>query len=181
MYFINPFKGLRPTKEKASSVSIPSTDHLSEKLIAKHKKKNPWSFLNVFSPNNLYSKDEINEKSKEQFDLMKKKSILKKDIDNSFYIYKISTIDHAQVGIIGRAKLSAYDNLHIRGHEEIFLERSQQRFKQMNNLNTQVGPIYVIYPDNPELTSLIKKEIVSKPKYSFDALDNCKHEMWIVN
>ena len=181
MYFINPFKGLRPTKEKASSVSIPSTDHLSEKLIAKHKKKNPWSFLNVFSPNNINSKDEINEKSKEQFDLMKKKSILKKDIDNSFYIYKISTIDHAQVGIIGRAKLSAYDNLHIRGHEEIFLERSQQRFKQMNNLNTQVGPIYVIYPDNPELTSLIKKEIVSKPKYSFDALDNCKHEMWIVN
>jgi len=38
MYFINPFKGLRPTVEKASSVSIPSTDHLSEESITKHKK-----------------------------------------------------------------------------------------------------------------------------------------------
>ena len=34
MHFINPFKGLRPIKEKASSVSIPSTDHLSEKVIS---------------------------------------------------------------------------------------------------------------------------------------------------
>ena len=30
MYFINPFKALRPTKENASSVAIASTDHLGE-------------------------------------------------------------------------------------------------------------------------------------------------------
>ena len=174
MYFINPFKGLRPTKEKASSVAVTSTDHLSKELVADQKKNNPWSYLNVFGAEN-------SSKSKEQFELMKKKSILTKDSNNSFYIYKVSTKDHAQVGIIGTAKLSAYDNLHIRGHEEIFLERAQKRLKQMNNLNAQIGPIYVIYPDNDELTELIKKEIVLKPTYSFKALDLCKHEMWIVN
>ena len=174
MYFINPFKGLRPTKEKASSVAVTSTDHLSKDLVADHKKNNPWSYLNVFGAEN-------SSKSKEQFELMKKKSILTKDSNNSFYIYKVSTKDHTQVGIVGAAKLSAYDNLHIRGHEEIFLERAQKRLKQMNNLNAQIGPIYVIYPDNEELTELIKKEIVLKPTYSFEALDMCKHEMWIVN
>ena len=174
MHFINPFKGLRPTEENASSVAITSTDHLSKEIVAGHKKNNPWSYLNVFGAENDL-------KSKEQFELMKKKSILTKDSNNSFYIYKVSTKDHAQVGIIGTAKLSAYDNLHIRGHEEIFLERAQKRLKQMNNLNAQIGPIYVIYPDNEELTELIKKEIVLKPTYSFEALDMCKHEMWIVN
>jgi len=174
MYFINPFKGLRPTEENASSVAITSTDHLSKEIVAVHKKNNPYSYLNVFEAGNDL-------KSKEQFELMKKKSILTKDNNNSFYIYKVSTKDHAQVGIIGTAKLSAYDNLHIRGHEEIFLERAQKRLKQMNNLNAQIGPIYVIYPDNEELTELIKKEIVLKPTYSFEALDMCKHEMWIVN
>jgi len=174
MYFINPFKGLRPTEEKASSVAITSTDHLSKEIISDHKKNNQWSYLNVFSAEN-------NSKSKEQFELMKKNSILTKDKNNSFYIYKISAKDHAQVGIIGTAKLSAYDNLHIRGHEEIFLERAQTRLKQLDNLNAQIGPIYVIYPDNAELTELIKKEIVSKPTYSFDALDHFKHEMWIIN
>ena len=174
MYFINPFKGLRPTEEKASSVAIASTDHLSKEIVSDHKKNNQWSYLNVFNAEN-------SSKSKEQFELMKKNSILTKDSNNSFYIYKISTTDHAQVGIIGTAKLSAYDNLHIRGHEEIFLERAQKRLQQMDNLNAQIGPIYVIYPDNAELAELIKKEIISKPTYSFDALDGCKHEMWIVN
>ena len=174
MYFINPFRGLRPKEEEASSVVIASTDHLSEKDVDDFKKKNPWNYLNVFT-------EENDTKSKEQFELMKEKSILTKDKQNSFYIYKITTGNHSQVGIVGTAKLSAYDNLHIRGHEEIFLERAQKRLKQMDNLNAQIGPIYVIYPDNKELSVFINNEIVSTPIYSFEALDKCKHEMWRVN
>ena len=174
MYFINPFKGLRPAEKEASTVAITSTDHLSKEVVANHRKNNQWSYLNVFDAGN-------DSKSKEQFELMKKNLILTKDSNNSFYIYKISTKDHKQVGIIGAAKLSAYDNLHIRGHEEIYLERAQKRLGQMDNLNAQVGPIYVIHPDNAELNEIIKKEIVSKPTYSFEALDQCKHEMWVVN
>ena len=114
-------------------MAITSTDHLSKEVIAKHRKNNQWSYLNVFDAEN-------NSKSKEQFELMKKNSILTKDSKNSFYIYKISTKDHEQVGIVGTAKLSAYDNLHIRGHEEIYLERAQKRQKEMYNLNAQIGP-----------------------------------------
>ena len=65
MDFIIPFKGLRPTEEKASSVAITSTDHLSKEIVSSHKKNNPWSYLNVFDAEN-------NSKSKEQFELMKK-------------------------------------------------------------------------------------------------------------
>ena len=174
MYFINPFRALRPTKENAESVSITSTDHLSKEVVEEHKKKNPWSYLNVFGAEN-------SSKSKDQFELMKKKSVLQKDKNNSFYIYRISTGNHSQVGIVGTAKLSAYDNLHIRGHEEIFLERAQNRLKQMDNLNAQIGPIYVIHPDNEQLSSLVNIELAKEPIYSFKALDNCKHEMWIVD
>ena len=56
MHFINPFKGLRPTKEKAASVPVPSTDHLSKDVVINHKKNNPWSYLNIFN------RDEENEK-----------------------------------------------------------------------------------------------------------------------
>ena len=174
MYFINPFKALRPTKEKAESVSITSTDHLSKEVVEEHKKNNPWSYLNVFGAEN-------SSKSKNQFELMKKNSVLQKDRNNSFYIYKISTGNHSQVGIVGTAKLSAYDNLHIRGHEEIFLERAQNRLKQMDNLNAQIGPIYVIHPDNDQLSFLVNSELTKEPIYSFKALDDCKHEMWIVD
>ena len=79
MFFINPFKGLRPTKENASSVTIASTDHLSEDMKTKHLKKNPWSYLNVFNAENK-------KKSKEQFDLMKEKSIITKE-KNFLFIF----------------------------------------------------------------------------------------------
>ena len=174
MYFINPFKALRPKKENASSVAVASTDHLGEDGKKEHLKKNPWSYLNVFDAGNDL-------KSKEQFKLMKEKSIIKKENDTSFYIYKISDQNHEQIGVIGTAKLSAYDNLHIRGHEEIFLERAQKRLKQMDNLNAQIGPIYTIYPDNKQLDQLLKSETLYDPIYSFKALDKCKHEMWILN
>ena len=174
MYFINPFKALRPTKENASSVAVASTDHIGEDRKKEHLKKNPWSYLNVFDAGNDL-------KSKEQFKLMKEKSIIKKENDTSFYIYKISDQNHEQIGVIGTAKLSAYDNLHIRGHEEIFLERAQKRLKQMDNLNAQIGPIYTIYPDNKQLDQLLKSETLYDPIYSFKALDKCKHEMWILN
>ena len=62
MHFINPFRGLRPTEDKASSVSIPSTDHLSQEIIKNHKKNNPWSYLNIFNP------DFSNSKSKKEID-----------------------------------------------------------------------------------------------------------------
>jgi uncharacterized protein (DUF1015 family) len=183
MHFINPFRGLRPTEEKVSTVSIPSADHLSEEIIINHKKNNPWSYLNIFNPDlkNSKSQNEINVVAKKQFELMKNKSVLEKDNIKSFYIYKISTKDHSQIGIIGAAKLSAYDNLHIRGHEEIYFERSQKRFEQINNLNAQIGPIYVIHADNSALTELIEKQTIPKPVYSFNALDECKHELWVVS
>ena len=63
MYFINPFKGLRPTKENAPSVAVTSTDHLSKDSLVDDKKNNPWSYLNVFNAEN-------DSKSKEQFELM---------------------------------------------------------------------------------------------------------------
>ncbi len=174
MYFINPFKALRPAEKEAHSVTIASTDHLSEDMQKNHLKKNPWSYLNVFNAENK-------KKSKEQFELMKDKSIITKEKKLSFYIYRISKENFKQVGIVGTAKLSAYDNLHIRGHEEIFFERSQKRMKQMDNLNAQIGPIYAVYPDNKELNDLIGNELIDTPIYSFKGMDGCKHEMWVVN
>ena len=183
MHFINPFRGLRPKEKKASNVTIPSTDHLSKEMVVSHKKKNPWSYLNIFNPDGeeTKSKKELDVKAKEQFELMKSKSILMKDNNKSFYIYKISSKNHSQVGVIGTAKLSAYDNLHIRGHEDIYLERSQKRFDQMHNLNAQIGPIYVVSPDDDELNKLVKERIQLNPVDSFNSLDGYKHELWIIN
>ena len=186
MRFINPFKGLRPNTQnnsKNNSIVIPSTDHLSKEIINDHKKDIPWSFLHVLNPNtdNSLSEKEVKNKAKQQFELMKKNNIINKDEKDAYYIYKISSKDHTQTGIIGTTLLSNYDNLHIRGHEEIYLERAQERSDQMLNLNAQIGPIYVIYPDNKDLDELINTQITLPPDFSFKALDECDHYLWVID
>ena len=183
MYLANPFKGLRPEGAEASSVSLPCTDHLSEEMVKSYKESNPWSYLNIFSPDykDTKTKSEIEVGAKDRFELMKEKSVISKDTDNSFYIYKMSTEGHSQIGMIATAKISDYDDLHIRGHEKIYVENSQKRFEQIKNLNAQIGPIYVIYPDEASLDALLKEQTNAEPTYSFDAIDGCRHELWVVN
>ena len=183
MYLANPFRGLRPDGAEASSVSLPSTDHMSKEMIKSYKENNPWSFLNIFSPDykDTKTESEIEIGAKDRFELMKDKSVISKDTDDSFYIYKITTEGHSQIGMIARAKISDYDNLHIRGHEKIYVENSQKRFEQIKNLNAQIGPIYVVYPDEAELDALLKEQTSAKPTYSFDSLDGCQHELWVVS
>ena len=183
MYLANPFRGLRPKGEEAASVALPSTDHLSEEMINSYKEENPWSYLNIFSPGykDTKSESEIDVGAKERFELMKSNSVLGKDEARSFYVYKISTDGHSQIGMIATAKVSDYDDLHIRGHEKIYVENSQKRFEQIKNLNAQIGPIYVVYPDETPLDVLLEEQTNAEPAYSFDAIDGCQHEIWVVN
>ena len=183
MYLANPFRGLRPQGEDAASVALPSTLHLPEEIIKNYKENNPWSFLNIFSPEDpcLKTDQELDAEAKEKFELMKSEAVLGKDEAKSFYIYKISTESHSQIGMIATAKISDYDDLHIRGHEKIYVENSQKRFEQIKNLNAQIGPIYVVYPDETLLDALLKEQTNAEPTYSFDALDDCQHELWVVN
>jgi uncharacterized protein (DUF1015 family) len=113
MYLANPFKGLRPKGAEASSVSLPSTDHLSDEMIKSYKENHPWSYLNIFSPDykDTKTESEIEVGAKDRFELMKEKSVISKDTDNSFYIYKITTEGHSQIGMIAAAKISDYDDL----------------------------------------------------------------------
>lgn len=179
MCFIKPFKGLRPNKEKASKIAIPGTDHLSEEIIKKYKIKNPWSFLNIFHPE-CTSEEEIDAEVKKKFNLMKANSIISQDATDCFYVYKISTKDHSQLGIIAKGKTKEYTKS-ILGHEKIYAENSNRRFKQIKNLQAQIGPIYVIYPDEDKIAEILRKHSKTKPDYLFDSFDNCQHELWAIS
>ena len=173
MILINPFKGLRPKSKLASKISTPGIGYLSKKVIRKQKTKYNKGFLNI-----LLSKNP--KKANRQLLTMKKSSLIKDD-KNSYYIYRITSNSHSQIGIIGKINLSKYDDKNILGHEETFEKRVIERKKQMSSLNTQIGPIYTVHEGNKKLNKLINQIIKSKKNYSFSSVDKCKHDLWIVN
>ena len=169
MILINPFKALRPKKNKAFKISTPSPRYFN---ISKSYSK--YGYLKILTSKNLKN-------SKKYFEIIKNKKLIIKDIKDCYYIYKISNKKHSQIGILGRIDLKMYDDKNILGHEETFKKRVNERKKQILNISTQIGPIYSAYKYNKNLNNFLSNLVKSKPIYSFRSLDKFLHQVWTVN
>ena len=57
----------------------------------------------------------------------------------------------------------------------------KERADQMNNLQTQIGPIYVIYKSQKKIESLLESIIKKIPNYDFESFDGSSHKLWCVD
>ncbi len=180
MINIKPFKGTRPFMEEAKNLIAPSTDHLSIENIEIFKKNNYWNYLKILNPvGQLKEKDSLRE-ARLHFDKMKKNEVIKKDITDFIYIYQIDFKEHSQLGFLSLADIDDFINKKIKAHEKIYEDRMKERAYQMNNINTQIGPIYVSYPFNKNVERILKRYIDKIPEYDFESFDKSIHKLWCV-
>ena len=169
MSLINPFKALRPIQKLAHKISTPNPKYFNGL-----KSYQKFGYLKILTSKNLIQ-------SKKYFKDMKNKKLIIQEIKDCYYIYKISSKHHQQIGILGKVDLNKYDNKNILGHEETFKNRVSERKKQILNISTQVGPIYTAYKHNNYLQKFLTKITKSTPIYSFKSLDKFNHQVWIVD
>ena len=129
MILINPFKGLRPKKNKAHKISTPSPSYFIKNL----RSKSTYGYLKILTNKNLSL-------SKKYFQKMKNDNLLIKENKKSYYIYKISNNSHSQIEVVGKVKLSKYDDKNILGYEETFKKRVSDRKKFMPPKSTWFHP-----------------------------------------
>ena len=181
MIEIIPFKGTRPFNEDAKNLIAPSTDHLSIENIEIFKKNNYWNYLKVLNPVGQLKESDSLIEAKLHFDEMKKNEVIKQDLNNNIYIYQIDLHDHTQLGFLSLVKIEDFINKKIKAHEKIYENRMKERAEQMNNINTQIGPIYVSYQSNFQLDNLLSSYIKKPPEYDFSSFDNSIHKLWCIN
>ena len=181
MILLKPFKGTRPYNEEAKNIIAPSTDHLSDENIKKIYEKNYWNYLKILNPIGQLNKSEILITAKNHFNKMKKHNVIKKDEHLTFYIYEISVKDHIQLGFIALANINDYLSNKIKGHEHTYLNRMQDRADQMINIETQIGPIYLSYPDDNTINALLKSFTITEPNYDFLSFDKSHHRLWCID
>tara|TARA_Y100000590_G_scaffold451909_1_gene594127 strand:- start:1057 stop:2265 length:1209 start_codon:yes stop_codon:yes gene_type:complete len=180
MINIKPFKGTRPFNEEAKNLIAPSTDHLSLENIEIFKKNNYWNYLKILNPvGQLKEKDSLIE-AKLHFEEMKKNEVIKKDHKNHIYIYQIEFKDHKQLGFLCLTLIDDFVNKKIKSHEKIYENRMKERADQMNNINTQIGPIYVSYKTNLEIDNILNEYIKKIPEYDFESFDKSVHKLWCI-
>ncbi len=181
MVDIWPFFGTRPYNQEAKNLIAPSTDHLSIENIEIFKKNNYWNYLKILNPvGQLKEKDSLLE-AKLHFEEMKENNVIKKDNIINFYIYQIDFQNHTQIGFLSLASINDFANNKIKAHEKIYESRMKERADQMNNLRTQIGPIYVIYKAQNKIEKLLKSITVKVPNYDFESFDGSNHKLWCIN
>ncbi|KOR32834.1 hypothetical protein TI05_04810 [Achromatium sp. WMS3] len=185
MPLIRPFAGLRPTENYTAEVAAPPYDVMNAQEARAQAAGHPWSFLHISRPEidlpegtDPYA-PEVYAKAKENLQHMLDQGILKQDPQACFYIYRLTMGTHSQTGVVGAASVTAYDNGRIKKHEFTRPVKEDDRVRQIEALNAQTGPVFLVYPSTLELDSLLANCSDSTPDIDISR-DGVRHELWVL-
>lgn len=184
---IEPFRGLRPTKEIADQVAAPPYDVLNSKEAKELTADNEFSFLHITKPEidlpdgvDLYS-DEVYAKAQENFDRFLKEKILVRDETKNFYIYKQTWRDHTQVGLVAGASAQDYQDDVIKKHEYTRPDKEKDRMRHIETLNANTGPVFLTFKQKDSIDALFENAMAKEPEYDFVTRNDVRHIFYVVD
>ncbi|MEA3303251.1 MAG: DUF1015 family protein [Pseudomonadota bacterium] len=187
MSLIKPFTGLRPAAGRADDVVAPPYDVMNATEAREMATGRPWSFLHISRPEidlpegtDPYA-PEVYDKARENLDRMIAGGVLERDPKESYYAYRLTMGDHIQTGIVAAASVDAYDNNRVKKHEFTRPVKEDDRVRQIEALNAQTGPVFLVYRANTVVDTLLA-EVSSRPAdVDVTARDAVRHEMWMID
>jgi uncharacterized protein (DUF1015 family) len=183
---IEPFKGIRPSRELVEKVASPPYDVLSSAEAREITDKNRFSFLRIVKPEvdlpagvDLYS-DEVYAQAKRNLAEFLKGGILFQDDRKYFYIYRQTWQGHTQTGLVAGASARDYLEDTIKKHELTREAKEKDRIRHIETLNANTGPVFLTYKHQQSLDSLFRQATEGDPEYEFTTLDGVEHLLYVV-
>lgn len=184
---IEPFRGLRPSRDLAEKIAAPPYDVLSSEEARELAKGNPYSFLHVGKPEidlppgtDLYD-DAVYAKGKENFDRFISEKILLQDEKKCFYIYKQIWGEHTQIGLVAGASCQDYQDDVIKKHELTREDKEKDRQRHIETLDAQTGPVFLTYKQRESIDRLIDRGMQKKADVDISTFDGVRHIFFMVD
>ena len=186
MSLIKPFAGLRPASNRADNVAAPPYDVVSTSEARVMVDGRPWSFLHISRPEvdlpkgtDPYS-PAVYAKARENLELMIAEGILLRDPGVRYYVYRLAMGRHVQTGLVAAASVAAYDADRIKKHEFTRPVKEDDRVRQIDALNAQTGPVFLVYPSDANIDATLAEVSAAVPEVDITAVDGVRHEVWSV-
>jgi uncharacterized protein (DUF1015 family) len=186
MHLIRPFAGLRPAPGRAAEVIAPPYDVLSTEEARTRAAGRPWSFLHISKPEidlpvgtDPYA-PQVYAKAAKNMDLMLREGILVREPVRCYYVYRIITGAHTQIGLVAAASLANYSTNRIRKHEHTQTDKENDRVRQIEALNAQTGPVLLAYPGAQEIDDILARCAAGEPEADVTADHGIRHSLWVV-
>lgn len=184
MAVIRPFRAVRPQKDVAHLVASVPYDVVNRDEAAELAKDNKINFLRVTrselefdSSVEAYSQ-EVYDKAKENFELLRTTAPLITEEKEHFYIYKLTWKGQSQAGIAATFAVDEYNNNVILKHEKTRKVKEDDRTKHIVTTETQTGAVFLTYKGIDEVNDVVDKTISQNPLYDFTTPDEVRHEIW---
>lgn len=188
MATVRPFRGLRPPKNLVEKVECRPYDVLSSDEARIEAGDNEMSLYHIIRPEIDFPKgtDEyapcVYEKAAENFAKFQQKGWLVQDEKPMYYIYAQTMKGRTQYGIVVGASVQDYMNGNIKKHELTRHDKEEDRMKHIRVTDANIEPVFLAYPDNEVLKTLVARNIMKAPEYDFIApIDGFRHQFWIVD
>ncbi len=187
MPLIRPFNGLRPAADRARDVAAPPYDVLNTREACRQVEGRPWSFLHISRPEvdlpegtDPYA-PAVYAKARENLDGMLAQGVLQRDAQDCFYVYRLTMGAHRQTGLVAAASVQAYDADRIKKHEFTRPVKEDDRVRQIDALNAQTGPVFLVYRSEPTVDGLLAERTQTVPDVDVTAADGVRHELWVID
>jgi len=180
-----PFRALMPIRERAHLVCAPPYDVLSESEALTLATTNPLTYALIEKSEVDYtqsglSNSERHRAARARIDSLILDGILVQEEQACFYIYSQEGNGHIQYGIVGVISVEEYRSGRIRKHELTRLEKEAERSEHIKIVGAHTGPVFIVYPENPEIKGIIAKISAGRALIDFTASDGFRHSVWRV-
>ena len=187
MAVFKPFKAIRPQPSLAKEVASKPYDVLDSQEAKKEAEGNPHSFLRVIKPEidlpedtDPYS-EEVYEKGRDNFRNLCQDETFIKDVERSFYLYRLTMNGRSQSGLVGCCDYQEYYDGRIKKHELTRTAKENDRVRHVECLNANAEPVFFSYRGVPEINEFVESVLAGVPVYDFVADDGVRHELWTIS
>jgi uncharacterized protein (DUF1015 family) len=187
MSLIRPFAGLRPLPELAAQVLAPPYDVLSSEEARQRAQNKPYSFLHISKPEidldpaiSVYDV-QVYAKGAQSLQHLINEHILQQDVQPHYYLYRLIMGAHQQTGIVAVANVADYDTNRIRKHEFTRPDKEDDRVRHIDVLNAQTGPVFLTYPHQEVIDTLVTRLTAATPTVDVTTEDGIQHTLWVMD
>ncbi|HTK25762.1 MAG TPA: DUF1015 family protein [Pyrinomonadaceae bacterium] len=187
MATIRPFRALRPTPNMADRVACVPYDVVDDNEVREFITENPLSFLRVTRPEAELSEQERQtavfafEQARKNLLKLIDEGILISDTEDSLYVYRLTTGEHRQTGVVACCSLDEYEQGLIRKHENTRPDKVENRTGHLLTLRAQTGLILLAYRGTEKIKKLAADATTNEALYDFHVADGTQHTIWRVS
>lgn len=170
--------------EWAARVVSPAYDSVRPQDRALLMERDPYVFLHVTrSPGDAddgATPDEVTEQNAAALDWLLSQEVFSELHEPGFYLYRLRTGDHEQIGIVGDVHLSGVNDGRIGPHERIQPQRATHLADHIERVGANSSPVAFGYEDDPVVDEIVARVSTAEPILDFERDDRLHQTVWAV-